>query len=40
MIWAFIIVVVLMNLIFLLMLSEIRQEVIDYILWRDNDDED
>lgn len=40
MIWAFIIVVVLMNLIFLLMLSEIRQEVIDYMLGRDNDDED
>ena len=38
MVWAFIIAVVLMNLIFLLMLAEIRQEVIDYILRRDNDD--
>lgn len=39
MIWAFIIGVVLMNLIFLLMLAEIRQEVIDYILRRDTDDD-
>ena len=39
MIWAFIIGVVLINLIFLLMLAEIRQEVIDYILRRDIDDD-
>lgn len=39
MIWWFLIGVLLMNVIFLIMLSEIRQEVIDYMLRR-NDDED
>lgn len=37
MVWVFIIWCVLMNILFLLMLSEIRQEVIDYILRREDD---
>ena len=36
---AFIIFALVMNVIFLLMLSELRQEVIDYMLRRDDDED-